>query len=279
GLLFAGGGGRTLLNPIRDVMALLNISFLSGGGAIGGAALDMAVEKVGRTTEYTTGRVMEIDVTSNVGTYQCGNAMFDGQIATCDMSCGGDSGSVVCAGGTGECVEMDCGCGTSAAATQLFGLDISVDKIVEKEFRDRHLSRTLVGKYLMDVFFRNETQIVRRTREAMRGKELEAHRAYAQGLHEKYATSLREALLQPDRSQLRLTSEHLEDAQSVLARAKPHMSREEVRAAEEALKIAKTAVGKTVREILDMLNSNELHDRVVKLVQGIPSAKTPDCGC
>jgi hypothetical protein len=279
GLLFAGGGGRTLLNPIRDVISLLNISFLSGGGAIGTATIDMAVEKVGRTTEYTTGRVMEIDVTSNVGTYQCGNALFDGQIATCDMSCGGDSGSLVCAGGSGECVEMDCGCGTSAAATRVFGLDISIDRIVEKEFRERHLSRTLVGKYLMDVFFRNENQIVRRARDAMRTKEGEAHRAFAQSLHEKYATALREALLQPDRSQLRLTSEHLEDAQAVLARARPYMSPEEVRAAEEGLRIARTAVGKTVREILDMLNDKELHDKVVQLVKGIPNAKTPDCGC
>lgn len=279
GLLFAGGGGRTLLNPIRDVMAQLNISFLAGGGAIGAAAIDMAVEKVGRTTEYTTGRVMEIDVTSNVGTYQCGNALFDGQIATCDMSCGGDSGSVVCAGGSGECVEMDCGCGTSAAATHVFGLDISIDKVVEKEFRERYLSRTLVGKYLMEVFFRNENQIVRRTREAMQGKEREANRQYAQSLHEKYGTALREALLQPDRSQQRLTSEHLEEARSVLARAKPYMSREEVRAAEEGLKLANAAVGKTVREILDMLNDKELHDKVVQIVKGIPSAKSPGCGC
>ena len=279
GLLFAGGGGRTLHNPIRDVMNLLNISFLAGGGAIGTATIGMAVEKVGRTTEYTTGEVMEIDVTSLVGTYACGNAQFDGQVATCDMSCGGDSGSVLCAGGSGECVEMDCGCGTSAAATQVFGLDISLDKIVEKEFRDRYLSRTLIGKYLMDVFFRNERQIVRRTREGMKRQESEAHAAYAQSLYEKYAASLREALLQPDRSDLRLTSEHLEDAQQVLARAKPHMSKEEIRAAEEALKIAKTAVGKNIREILEMLNDKELHDRVVRIVKSVPSVKEPECDC
>lgn len=281
GLLFAGGGGRTLLNPIRDVMALLNISFLSEGaaGATSEATIGMAVEKVGRTTEYTTGQVMEIDVTSSVGPYECGNAMFDGQIATCDMSCPGDSGSVVCAGGDGTCAEMDCGCGTSAAATHVFGLDISLDRIVEKEFRERYLSRTLVGKYLLDIYFRNENQIVQRTREAMRNKEAEAHQVFARSLHNKYASALREALLQPDRSDMRLSAEHLEDVKQGLSRAKPHMSREEVRAAEEVLKLTKSAVGKTVREILDMLNNKELYDHVVQLVKSLPGLKEPDCGC
>lgn len=280
GLLYAGGGGRTLLNPIRDVMSLLDISFLAGAGAIGAAEIGMAVEKVGRTTEYTTGQVMEIDVTANVGPYACGTATFDGQIATCDMSCGGDSGSVVCAGGTGECVEMDCGCGTSAAASRVFGLDISLDRIVEKEFRERYLSRTLVGRYLMDVYFRNEKQIVRRTREAVgERKEGQANVDYARSLYDKYAGDLRQALLQPDRSDLRLTSEHLEEAERVLARARQHLSREEARAAEEGLKLARTAVGRNAREILEMLDDRGLHERVVRLVKSIPSLKEPDCGC
>ncbi len=277
GLLFAGGGGRTLLNPIRDVMSLLDISFLAGAGAIGAADIGMAVEKVGRTTEYTTGQVMEIDVTSMVGTYQCGDAQFDGQIATCTMSAGGDSGSVVCAGGEGICSEPDGGCGTSATASRVFGLDISIDRIVEKEFRERYLSRTLVGRYLIDVFFRNEAQLNHRVQDGMKGKGAEANRDLVRGLHEKYGGALREALLQPDRSDLRLSGEHLEQADMVLGRARPFMSPEEVRAAEEVLGIAKAALGKTVREILDMLDNRDLHARAVELVASVPSLKEPDC--
>lgn len=279
GLLYAGGGGRTLLNPIRDVMGLLDISFLAGAGAIGTAEIGMAVEKVGRTTEYTTGQVMEIDVTATVGTYQCGNAMFDGQIATCDMSCPGDSGSLVCAGGEGTCTEMDCGCGTSSTARRVFGLDITVDRIVEKEFRERYLSRTLVGRYLIDVYFRNESRIVRRVQQAMRGEDADANRDLVRGLHEKYGGVLREALLQPDRSDLRLSGEHLEEAERILARARPHMSPEEIEVAEEALKIAREAVGRNVREILEMLDNRDLHARVVDLVGRVPSLQGPDCGC
>lgn len=279
GLLFAGGGGRTILNPISDVMTQLDIAFLAGAGAIGTADVGMAVEKVGRTTEYTTGEVMEIDATVSVGPYACGNATFENQIATCTMACGGDSGSVVCAGGEGVCEEIDCGCGTSTAAARVFGLDVSLDRVVASEFRERYLSRTRVGRYAMDIYFLNEDQIVRRTREATRQEKGARHVEFGRHLYDKYAATLREALLQPDRSDFRLTSEHLEDAEQVLGRAKPYMSREEVRAANEVLEVARTAVGKNVREILEMLNDEQLHERAVRIVSRVPSLKRPDCDC
>jgi hypothetical protein len=279
GLLFAGGGGRTLLNPIRDVMAQLNISFLAGPGAIGTAEIDMPVEKVGRTTEYTTGRVMEIDATVLVGPYACGNAQFDNQIATCTMSCPGDSGSVVCQGGEGVCEEIDCGCGTSTAAARKLGRDIALDRIVEKEFRQRHLSRTLVGRYALDVYFANEDAMMRRIDDATRGGKENDTVEYARYLYDKYADPLRQALLQPDRSDLRLTSDHLEEAKQALGRVRKHMSREESAAADELLELAASAVGKNVREILEMLNDKQLHERVVRIVQSVPTLKKPGCGC
>lgn len=281
GLLFAGSPARTLLNPIDQVIRQLDISFLAGSGAVGEAELEMAVEKVGRTTEYTTGQVTEIDVTASVGTYECGSATFEDQIATCPMSCGGDSGSVVCEGGSGECEDMDCGCGTSTTAARVFGVDVSLDRAVEKEFRQRYLGRTLVGRYAIDLYFLNERTFVRRFETALReeGKKEEEHVEFGRHLYEKYAADLREAMLQPDRSDLRLTSEHLEQAREVLGRAKQHMSREEVRAAEELLELAQEAVGKNVREILEMLDSEELHERVVRIVSSVPSIEEPGCDC
>lgn len=279
GLLFAGGGGRTILNPIRDVMNMLNISFLAGANAIGNADIGMAVEKVGRTTEYTTGQVMEIDVTTSVGPYQCGDAQFDGQIATCTMGCPGDSGSLVCAGGKGECADLDCGCGTSSAAVNVFGLDISLDRMVEKEFRTRYLSRTRVGRYLIEVFFLNEGNILQRTHEATRDDKGAEHVKAGRHLYDKYADELRAAFLQPYRSELRLSKEHLTDIEQALNRAKPHMTPEENKAAHEALKIVRTAEGKNIREILELLDNEELLERAVQIVSSVPTWKKPGCDC
>ncbi|MBN1582873.1 MAG: hypothetical protein JXA89_19335 [Anaerolineae bacterium] len=53
------------------------------------------VQKTGRTTNYTTGRITVVDATVDVG-YGGGRvARFTDQIVTTDMSAGGDSGSLV----------------------------------------------------------------------------------------------------------------------------------------------------------------------------------------
>lgn len=53
------------------------------------------VQKTGRTTNYTTGRITAINATINVN-YGGGNvARFKDQIVTTNMSAGGDSGSLV----------------------------------------------------------------------------------------------------------------------------------------------------------------------------------------
>jgi hypothetical protein len=52
------------------------------------------VKKTGRTTNLTTGRVISVDATIDVG-YGIGTARFRDQIVTTNMSAGGDSGSLV----------------------------------------------------------------------------------------------------------------------------------------------------------------------------------------
>jgi hypothetical protein len=54
------------------------------------------VQKTGRTTNYTTGKVLSTDATIDVNYGSYGIARFARQIVTTDMSAGGDSGSLVC---------------------------------------------------------------------------------------------------------------------------------------------------------------------------------------
>lgn len=58
------------------------------------AGLGMAVKKSGRTTGYTEGRIIQIDVTSQIA-YGPGKATFHGQLMASRMSAPGDSGSAV----------------------------------------------------------------------------------------------------------------------------------------------------------------------------------------
>ncbi len=58
--------------------------------------IDTVVQKCGRTTNYTTGRVLNINATVDVNYGEGRVARFANQILTTPMSAGGDSGSLVC---------------------------------------------------------------------------------------------------------------------------------------------------------------------------------------
>ena len=63
------------------------------------ASLGMAIQKYGRTTQYTTGTVLQVNVTVQVSYGPSGTATFVGQFMGGNMSAGGDSGSA--------CLDMD----------------------------------------------------------------------------------------------------------------------------------------------------------------------------
>lgn len=69
------------------------IGYVQGVATVG---VDQIVQKTGRTTNYTTGRVIAINATVNVN-YGGGRvATMCRQIVTTNMSAGGDSGSLLC---------------------------------------------------------------------------------------------------------------------------------------------------------------------------------------
>lgn len=57
-------------------------------------AVNMAVQKCGRTTGYTTGKILALEATFTIG-YDFGDATFTRCIVTTAMSDGGDSGSLI----------------------------------------------------------------------------------------------------------------------------------------------------------------------------------------
>jgi hypothetical protein len=271
GLLFAGACNRTLLNPMASVLNQLNVQFLNDGKATAMAEVGMAVEKVGRTTEYTTADVSEIDVSATIN-YAFGNATFDNQIATAYLSQPGDSGSVVCQGGKGGTAD-NCGCSsTSSTSSVIDEPDLSIDQAVVEEFRDRHLRHTRTGQYIVDLFAENEERLNARVR---RTAITEEDRAFFRRLYHRHVHEIRMALLQPDRQDFRFTEEHLRDAREAVARASRHMSEDERVAAERLLEIAAAANGKTVGDVLNMLNDQNLRDRIVGILSGVRFLRQP----
>jgi hypothetical protein len=281
GLLFAGGCNRTFMNPIDPVLQGLNVEFVNGPGATVTPTVGMNVEKVGRTTEYTTSSILEIDASVTVS-YTAFNAGFIRQIATAWMSCPGDSGSVVCRGGDGgmidNCSKSDggCpsggGCGSQRAAQSLVGADLSLDAAVEKEFRERYVQHTSMGRWAIDTYFRNESTVLRRF-EGTRIDEEDGR--LVRTLYDKYGERIRQGLLQPNRDERYFTPNELREIRELLPRAKKYLREDEARAADELFALlAPRAEGKTVKELLELLNDRELFSRVRKIVSGVQSIRT-----
>jgi hypothetical protein len=270
GLLFAGSCGRTIMNPIANVLSALNVSFPNGPNAIATADIDMAVEKVGRTTEYTTSSVTEIDATVTIP-YDFGNATFDSQITTAWMSDPGDSGSVVYRGGAGGS-EDHCGCSTTSAASSVFGVDLRAEQAMAEVVRDKFLRQTRLGSWAIDVFFMNEEQLLERFR---RSDISDDDRGFARKLFDKYAEEARQAFVQGEKSEQRITDQHLRDARAALKRAQRHMSRDEAEASQRLFELAsERGRGKNARELLAMLNDEKLVEEVKATLAKVRSIKT-----
>jgi hypothetical protein len=79
------------LDPAWFVPQIFKVGIPKG---VAQATLGTNVQKTGRTTDHTTGRVTQIDVTSSIN-YNGRTATFTGQLMATNMSEGGDSGSAV----------------------------------------------------------------------------------------------------------------------------------------------------------------------------------------
>jgi hypothetical protein len=188
------------------------------------------------------------------------------------MSDGGDSGSIVCMGGEGG-EEDQCGCLSASTAERISGLDLGLDEALEKEFREKYVSQTRLGRYLIDLYFRNEQRIVARARAT---KITESDRAFGRYLYSTYIDEARMAALQPNNPDLRLTEKHVDEARRALGRAQQYLTEDENAAAEKLLELARQAVGKNVVEILEMLNDEALFKEVVSILSKVKFLRQSD---
>ena len=270
GLLFAGGCNRTIMNPISDVLSQLNISLPAGAGSTTAADIGMDVEKVGRTTEYTTSTIKEIDATVSVGGYSFGSATFDGQITTAWMSDGGDSGSLVYQGGAGG-DENKCGCPIMSAAGSLLTTDVTQDWFMAEVVRDKLLRQTKIGKFAVDMLYLNAEILLERFRLAHVD---ENDRKYARKLYQKYIEDIRHVFVEGEKSKRCLTELHLNDAKLALKRAHKYMGDDERLAANQIFDlVSKHGKGKNVRDILALLNDEMLFKQVKEIVAKVKSLK------
>ena len=275
GLLFAGGCNRMLMNPIANVLSALNIQFLAGAGSTVAAEVGMAVEKVGRTTEYTTSNITEIDLTVSVNYDTLGSVSLDHQLATMWMDDAGDSGSIVCQGGAGSATD-NCGCGTTSAGSTALGVDLKPDAAMATEVRDKFLRHTKIGRYAIDLFTLNEERFLERFR---RTNIKEADRELAREMYHKYIAEARHAFVEGENSERTVTEQQIHDARTALKHAQKYMFKDEVEASDQLFRLAEEhGKGKNARQILALLNDEKLLRQIQEIAGKVKSVRTQEGG-
>lgn len=84
-----------LARPLNDKDILDNIVEIGAPAGVTDPAINMEVQKYGRTTKYTKNKIQQINATVQVSYGSSRLAQFKGQIIAGPMSDGGDSGSAV----------------------------------------------------------------------------------------------------------------------------------------------------------------------------------------
>ena len=83
-----------LARPTHDDLVMPDILGIGVPAGVAHATLGTPVQKSGRTTGYTRGTILQLDVTATIN-YEGGAAVFTNQLMAGPMSQGGDSGSLV----------------------------------------------------------------------------------------------------------------------------------------------------------------------------------------
>jgi hypothetical protein len=273
GLLFSGGCNRTFMNPIDNVLTALNVQFLAGPSTVA-ADLGMNVQKVGRTTQYTTSTIVEVDASITIQ-YNFGPGAFVNQIATYSASNNGDSGSVFCQGGQGGTVD-NCSCGTTAAGSSVVGQDLSTEAAMAQQVRDKYLRHTLIGRYAIDLFYLNEEKFLERFR---RTDIKEDDKELARRLFFKHIAEARLAFAEGENSERTLTDQNFEDAREALRHAQKYMFPDEIEASEHLFRIAEErGKGRKAREVLATLNDEGLLHQLKDIAAKVKRVRKDDCG-
>jgi len=279
GLLFAGSCGRTLINPINDVLNQINCVLPNGAAATAVARIGDNVEKVGRTTEYTSSTVKEVNATVQIDYSAARDGSdvreFDGQITTGWMSDPGDSGSLVYLGGDGG-DESHCECGTTSAASSVLGKRLRSESSMAKDVRDNFLRQTKIGRWAVDLFYANEESLLQRLRATSIAAD---DKDYARKTFDRFGDEARQVFLVGVKSDQRVTEQHLREARQALKRAQAYMQPSEVEASKELLAIANEhAKGRSAPELLALLNDDKLFERLKGIAAKVKTLRQPgDC--
>jgi hypothetical protein len=214
-------GINCFLAPIDATLSLAGVELLpttSQSSCTVPAQVGMHIEKVGRTSGYTSSTVAGVGTLIKVHDPQTGKmAVFKNMIWTQAFFSPGDSGAVACQGGDGRTFapppSLLGNCPMLASVGHYFDLPLTHDNPLTTKARKQFLSQSLVGNFIIGLIYNNADTAVKRTK-GKKGPKVEI--ASAAGIYRRYRHLLMEGLANPKSKKVTVTSGNIDDFNFIL---------------------------------------------------------------
>jgi hypothetical protein len=205
GMVVAGDAINGFLTRMDATLAALNVEVLGSTPPHGGVGtpaevhapeVGMNIQKVGRTTGYTSATILGIGFDINVATEgPLGTVEYDNLTWVMFFELPGDSGSVACEGGNGNVAEVIlfltllAECDLLGAVSDYYDIPVkgAKDNKLADELRDNFLAQTRTGRLLIDLTYMNSQVVIDRLKKDTGPKHLQSmQRSHAQLIYSKY---------------------------------------------------------------------------------------------
>jgi hypothetical protein len=274
--LHLGGdtAGHGYVMPIGKVLKALNVLPLATNATTEWNFYP--VEKVARSTGYTSSRIASFGgpYPFNFGGLVPDYYVFRDVIQVeMGFTWRGDSGAIVCKGGTGEDrvapeVGQPVGCAVLRNVGAMYDLPLAGDEPLVDRIRDGFLSQSRVGRLLTRVIYVNADTLVARTDGVVAsGGEKDAAERY----YEKYRDFVATVLAAPDRPDLVVTQEHLDDMAYMVFGLQQRLTREEAAALNTLYQVFRRTLGMNRPQIIAFMNGAALYDEVRATLARVPT--------
>ncbi len=256
--------GGTFMAKIDAVLQQLDVELLTPDSTTP-AVEGGRIEKVGRTSGYTSSVILDTTAAISVGGYT-----FTDLIYAQRFSLTGDSGSVVCEGGSGKVLTPlpSISCRALGAASSFYGLPLSDDEQYVDKARDEFFAESAVGNLLIQVTYQNLDTTLARLQSSVGSDE---ERAQARLYYDKYR-ALAISVLGDPASAVTVTQEHLDDLRHMLAGLSPELVTLPEKQAAWAVfdEIVAHTVGMNRAQVLNYMNDLAVYRRVLGALSAVP---------
>ncbi|MEV4248255.1 hypothetical protein AB0J63_33180 [Streptosporangium canum] len=231
----------------------------------------MNIEKVGRTSGYSSSMITAIGVESLILT-PLGMILYTDLALTDRFGLAGDSGSTVFFGGDGNTLvepENQSSCPLLGSVGSYYNLPLTGDNDLADDLRDNFLAQSLVGRLLIRIPYINQQAVIDR----LQGKQATGNeRSYASQYYAKYHDFMATVLADPNSTAV-VKQEHLDDSIFVInGLAQTVLTPQETQLAytlyEKALM---PTLGMNRRQVLEYMNGHDLYTLVYDAIAKVPT--------